>query len=342
MQAAVEAPRLVSLADRLTGPDADAGYGRTLALLAVCDGEVVLERYGRAPDTAFGPGEDVGPGTTLISWSMAKSITHALVGICVADGLLHPAAPAPVPQWRHDDRRRITLQHLLEMRSGLEFVEDYVDGEVSHVIDMLFGAGKDDVAGYAINRPLLHEPGTHWSYSSGTTNIVARIVGDAIAPVYGTGAEGMRTFMHERLLDPIGMRSAIPKFDTAGTFIGSSFLYATARDFARFGELYLNDGVWDGRRILPEGWVDHARQPVPVPAEEAFGYGAHFWLWPNEPRSLGCHGYECQRTIVLPERNTVLVRLGKTPTEQGPAVDAVLAEMVGCFPAVQESASKWL
>lgn len=150
----------------------------------------------------------------------------------------------------------------------------------------------------------------------------------------------MQAFMRERLLDPIGMTSATPKFDASGTFIGSSFLYATARDFARFGELYLNDGVWSGQRIVPEGWVDHARRPVPVPADEAFGYGAHFWLWRNEPRSLGCHGYECQRIIVLPERNTVIARLGKTPAEQGPAVDAVLAEMVGCFPPTRGSASK--
>jgi hypothetical protein len=271
---------------------------------------------------------------------MAKSVTHALVGLCVADGLLDVQAPAPVPAWAGDDRRAITLQHLLTMTSGLHFVEDYVDGELSHVIDMLFGAGKDDVAAYAAARPLDARPGERWSYASGATNIVCRIIGDSIAPVYGDGEAGMTRFMRERLFTPIGMGSAIPKFDTRGTFVGSSFLYATARDFARFGELYRNDGCWNGTRVLPEAWVDHARTPTPVPDAEAFGYGAHWWLWRDEPRSLACHGYEGQRTVVIPDRELVLVRLGKTPAEQGPNVDALLAEMVGCFSPSARSASK--
>ena len=271
---------------------------------------------------------------------MAKSITHALVGICVADGLLDPAAPAPVAAWSGDARRTVTLQHLLTMTSGLHFVEDYVDGEVSHVIDMLFGDGKDDVATYAAARPLEAPPGAQWSYSSGTTNIVCRIVGDAIAPTYGAGEQGMRSFMSERLFGPLGMTSAEPKFDAAGTFIGSSFVYATARDFARFGEMYRNGGMCDGKRIVPEGWVDHARTPTPVPDTEAFGYGAHWWLWRDEPRSLACHGYEGQRTIVVPDRELVLVRLGKTPAEQGPKVDALLSHMLGCFTPLAGSASK--
>jgi CubicO group peptidase (beta-lactamase class C family) len=340
MTAPFDSSRLGDVVDRLFDPAAEAELGLTLAFLAVHRGQVVAERYGLQPDTAFGPGDDVTEASTLISWSMAKSITHALVGICVADGLLDPSAPAPVPEWSGDGRRAITLQHLLEMRSGLDFVEDYVDGGVSHVIDMLFGAGKDDVAAYAAARPIAHEPGTRWSYSSGTTNIIARIVGDAIAPTYGTGQAGMEHFMHERLFGPIGMSSAVPKFDTAGTFIGSSFVYATTRDFARFGELYLHDGVWNGVRILPQGWVDHARTPVPVPASETFGYGAHFWLWRGEEGSLGCHGYEGQRTVMVPERDLVLVRLGKTAADLGPNLDAVLASAIGCFPRSARSASK--
>ena len=136
------------------------------------------------------------------------------------------------------------------------------------------------------------------------------------------------------------MDSAIPKFDAAGTFIGSSFLYATARDFARFGELYRNDGCWGGERLLPLGWVDHARTATPVPDTEQFGYGAHWWLWRDEPDSLGAHGYEGQRIIVAPHRELVLVRLGKTPAEQGPNVDSVLAEVLKCFPSAHGSASK--
>lgn len=328
--------RLSGLVDRLFDPAAEAELGISLALVAMHRGEVVAERYGRTPDTAFGPGEDVGPTTTLISWSVAKSITHALVGIAVADGLLDPAAPAPVPEWRNDARRNITLQHLLNMRSGLQFVEDYVDGEVSHVIDMLFGSGKDDVAAYAAALPLVAEPGSQWSYSSGTTNIICRVLGEAI----GGGADGMRAFMAERLFDPLGMHTAIPRFDAAGTFIGSSFVYASARDFAAFGELYRNGGFVDGKRILPSGWVEHAGTPIPVPDTERFGYGAHWWLWRDEPGSLGCHGYETQRVLVFPERELVLVRLGKTPAELGNNVDDLLGEMAKCAASTRRSASK--
>ena len=141
------------------------------------------------------------------------------------------------------------------MRSGLEFVEDYVDDRVSHCLEMLYGSGKDDMAAYAASLPLVHPPGTEWNYSSGTTNIVARIIGDAL----GDDPGAMETFLHDRLFGPVGMSTAQPKFDAAGTFIGSSFVYATARDFARFGQLYLDDGMVDDQRVLPAGWRDHAR-----------------------------------------------------------------------------------
>lgn len=284
--------------------------GRTLALLVMQSGEVVFERYGTQPDTDFGPGGPVTADTTLISWSMAKSITHAAVGLLVAEGLLDPSAPAAVPAWRGTEKEAITLQQLLEMRSGLRFVEDYVDGGVSHVIEMLFGAGNADVAAYAASLPLDHQPGTVWSYSSGTTNIIARIVGDVV----GGGSEGMEAFLRDRLFGPAGMHSAIPKFDPAGTFIGSSFVYATAHDFARFGELYRNDGVAaDGTRVLPAGWRDHARTWASFDHEFDYHYGAQWWGWPEFPGSLACHGYEGQYTLVVPDRELVVVHLGKWP-----------------------------
>jgi len=291
----------------------------TLAEVVVHRGEIVHELY------------DAGtkPDTTLISWSTAKSVTHALVGIAVRRGLLELDAPAPVAEWAADERRTITLRHLLNMRSGLRFVEDYVDDSISHCIDMLFGSGKDDVAGYASALPLEHPPGSVFNYSSGTTNIVDRIVGQAV----GGGEAGMRGFMADELFGPLGMTSADPRFDAAGTFIGSSFLYCTARDFARFGQLYLADGVWDGRRILPEGWVDFARTPVPVPAEEEFGYGAHWWLWDSHgfPGTFAAHGYEGQYIIVCPDRDLVLVRLGKTPVEVRPPVIRRLEQLLASY-----------
>lgn len=288
-------------------------FGTHLSLAVVRGGEVVAESYGPTS----------GPEVSLISWSMAKSITHALVGICVRDGLLELDAPAPVAEWADDERSAITLAHLLAMRSGLAFVEDYVDGDSSDVIDMLFGAGQHDTAGYAIAKPLAHRPGEVWSYSSGTTNIVARIVGDAV----GGGATGMRDFMQRELFGPIGMR-AEPRFDERGTFIGSSFVYASAIDFARFGELYLRDGVVDGQRILPEGWADHAATLTADDPSEAHPYGNHWWLWREIPGAFGAHGYECQRTIVVPDLDLVVVRLGKTVEALGPNVDADLVELI--------------
>jgi CubicO group peptidase (beta-lactamase class C family) len=291
----------------------------TLAELVVQRGEVVHEVYG--PDT--------GPDTTLISWSTAKSVTHALAGIAVREGLLALDAPAPVPEWADDDRRAITLRQLLNMQSGLRFVEDYIDDSTSHCLDMLFGTGKDDVAGYAAALPLDHEPGSTFNYSSGTTNIVTRMIGQAV----GGGEAGMRSFMQTELFAPLAMTSADPRFDAAGTFVGSSFLYCTARDFARFGQLYLNEGVWDGRRILPDGWVDFARAPVLVPPEEEFGYGAHWWLWDDHgfEGTFAAHGYEGQYIVVCPPRELVVVRLGKTPVELRPPVIEKLVELLSSW-----------
>ncbi|MCU0259727.1 MAG: beta-lactamase family protein [Ilumatobacteraceae bacterium] len=315
-------PELQRLLDELFARPAD--QGTSLAAVVVHEGHVVAERYGHQPDTMFGPGGPVTPDTPLVSWSTAKSITHAAVGIAVGDGLLDPEAPAAVPAWRGTEKEAITLLDLLEMRPGLRFVEDYVDGDVSHCIAMLFGEGAGDHAAYAAALPLDHPPGTVWNYSSGTTNIVCRILGDAI----GGGESGMRAFLRDRLLGPAGMHSADPRFDAAGTWVGSSYVYATARDFARFGELALHDGVVDGVRVLPEGWVDHARTFVAHDDAEGvpggFDYGRHWWMWPDFDRSLAAHGYEGQYVVVLPDRELVMVHLGKTPAEQRHHVVAAL------------------
>lgn len=300
-----------AVADELFAPDAP--HGLSLALVVMQDGETTFERYGSQPDTMFGPGGPVGADSTLISWSMAKSITHAAVGILVEDGLLRMDEPAAVAEWAGTEKEAITLLDLLEMRPGLEWVEDYVDESVSHCIEMLFGSGQHDMAAYAAALPVAAPPGTTWNYSSGTTNIIARIAGDAI----GGGRPAMESFLHDRLFAPAGMHSAIPKFDSAGTFVGSSYVYATARDFAKFGEMYRNDGVVDGRRVLPEGWSEHARTFV-ARDEDGFGYGRHWWLWPDLPGSLACHGYEGQYCVVVPDRGLVVVHLGKSPVENRP------------------------
>ncbi|WP_233349296.1 serine hydrolase [Hyphomonas sp. CACIAM 19H1] len=313
------AEKLQPLLDMAFSEPAPAAIGETHAFLAVQGGKIVAERYW----TGFNR------ESTHHSWSQAKSITQALVGILVRDGKIDIHAPANIPEWQQadDPRRAITLDQLLRMSSGVKFAEDYVDAGVSDVIEMLFGAGKEDVAGYAAKSALIHPPGTAWSYSSGTSNLVAR----AAALAYGASGEAFRDFMFRELFGPLGMTSASPKFDKAGTFIGSSFCYCTARDFARFGLLYLRDGVWDGRRILPEGWVDYARAPTPVPATERLGYGAHWWLGMGGPGSFSANGYEGQYTVIVPELDLILVRNGKSPDAQKEAVQDWLGEVAECF-----------
>jgi CubicO group peptidase (beta-lactamase class C family) len=185
---------------------------------------------------------------------------------------------------------------------------------------MLFGEGQADMAAFAAAFPLEHEPGTVFNYSSGTTNIVARLVGD----LYG-GHDGIDRLLHDRLFGPLGMTSATPKYDDVGTFVGSSYVYATARDFARFGQLYL-DG---GRDVLPRAWVDEARRPTPLDTGEGEQpYGAHWWLFPDVAGSFAAQGYEGQRTLVVPDLDLVVVRLGVTPAELKPNLDRWLVALV--------------
>ena len=272
-------------------------------------GRLILERHGGALPHFDRPPEPVEPSTPLLSWSMAKSVLHAAVGVLVGDGRLRLDAPPGVPGW-DDARSAITLDQLLQMRDGLAWNEDYVDAGVSDVIEMLFGSGTADVAAYAESRPLAHPPGTVFNYSSGTSNIVAAIVGREVGP-----GDAVRRFLLERLLHPIGMRTADPRIDDAGTFIGSSYVYATAQDWARFGTLYLRDGTWDGTRILPEGWVDHGRRVRSVDETDGDLYGAPWWIdhLDTDRGTVRASGYEGQMVAVCPPLDAVLVRLGRTP-----------------------------
>ena len=317
-EADVAADRLAASLDRALSEPAPQNVGPTHCLLVVHRGRLVVERY---------DGEH-GPDSTLPSWSMAKSVLHALVGVLVRQGRLDVSAPAGAPQWlAGDPRRAITLDQLLRMSSGLHFDEEYTDPETSNTIQMLFGPGKKDVAAFAADMPLVHEPGRTWSYSSGTSNIVSAIVGQIVG-----GAEaGMREFMQRELLGPLGMRSADPRFDEAGSWIGSSFLFATARDFARFGLLCLRDGVWEGKRLLPEGWVDDGRTPTPGSERE---YGAHFWLAQDGSGCFSAAGYRGQYTVMVPARDLVIVRLGTSMPEQKRGTYLLLRDLVGCFPRV--------
>lgn len=292
--------------------------GETHALAIVQGGRLIFERYAGG----------YGPEKTYPSWSKAKSITHALVGLAVGDGKLDVHAPADVPEWpAGDPRRAITLDQLLRMSSGLAWVEEYQPDKPSDVIAMLFGEGKDDVAGYAARSALAHPPGSFFYYSSGTTNLVSR----ALARAIGASGADFEAFMRARLFEPLGMRSPIPKFDAAGTFIGSSFCFATAQDFARFGLLYLRGGVWEGARLLPEGWVDYARTPTFQQPGAAEGrYGAHWWLDLGGPGSFSANGYDGQFTVCVPDLDLVLVRHGQSEAQKD-AVKPWIGDVIDSF-----------
>jgi hypothetical protein len=310
-QAGIDAAKLEAALDEVFSEPAGSGKRETRAALVVHRGRIVAERYAEGFDAQ----------TPLPGWSMTKSAMGALIGIRVREGKLDPYAPAPVPEWRGegDPRAAITLDQLLRMSSGLEFGEatDEYDADLA---TMLFDRG--DAAAYAAAKPLAHAPDSHWHYSSGTSNIVSRILRDSFE---GDQAAYFR-FPREALFDRIGMRSAVIEPDASGSFVASSFMFATARDWARFGLLFLEDGVWQGERILPEGWVEYSTRPTPKAPQGR--YGAHWWLnagepddpadrpWPDLPTdTFSARGFEGQEIVVIPSRKLVLVRLGQSRPE---------------------------
>lgn len=309
--------------------DNDGPLAETFAVLVVHRGRIVAERYQGALEHFDRPPTPVTSETPLLSWSMAKSVLHAGVGLLVGAGRLDLDAPAPVPEWADpgDHRHAITLRQLLAMRDGLDFAEEYVDGNVSDTIEMLFGDGQSDMAHFAAERPLAAPPGTRFNYSSGTSNIISGIVARTVGP-----GESYARFLHSRLFGPLGMTSADPEFDQAGTWVASSTLRASARDYARFGLLYLRDGMWDGVRLLPSGWVDDARTWVSEDPDDASPYGAHWWGVAGD--TLGtfrASGFEGQSITLCPSLDLMVVRLGKTPHEREPNLIPWRIAMVQAF-----------
>ncbi|MGH1492254.1 MAG: serine hydrolase domain-containing protein [Acidimicrobiales bacterium] len=291
-------------------------FGSSLAFVAIHRGQLVAERYGPT----------AGPDEKLISWSMAKSFTHALIGVLAGESRLDIDAPAAIPAWSDpsDTRSAITIDHLLRMVPGTLFNEDYVDDKTSHCIQMLFGDGKPDMAAYTAALDSITEPNTQFNYSSGTTVLLCRILADIV----GSG-QAFEAWMNQTLLQPLGIDADLT-FDEVGTWVGSSFLHASARDFAKFGLLYLRDGMWEGERLLPPGWVDYARTMRAVD-EEGGRYSAHWWINSGDEAVFYASGYETQRIIVDPAADLILVRLGKTSTALGQNVDAWLDRIRDLF-----------
>jgi CubicO group peptidase (beta-lactamase class C family) len=316
--ARIAAP-LAALLDETFAEPQPAATERTNATLVVHRGAIVAERYA--------PGID--PAAPQLSWSMSKSFLHAAVGVLVRDGRLDVSHPAPVPAWQSpgDQRAAITLDALLHMTSGLRFCEDYVDDNVSDVIKMLFRPGAEDMGAFAASFPLDHAPDTVFNYSSGTSNIVSGVVSRLAGR-----EEDLLAFLRRELFEPIGITSAAPRFDRAGNWIASSFCSCTARDFARFGLLYLRDGAWDGRRMLPAGWVAYARSPAPAqPFDDYFGYGAHWWLFRDDLGTFCARGYQGQYLFLVPALDLIVVRLGQTPAERAPYVFDYIRRIIALF-----------
>ena len=249
--------------------------------------------------------------TRFLGWSMAKSFVNAMVGILVKQGIVDIRKPVGFDDWKSDDRSKITLNDIMQMESGLKWNEDY--GNRSHVTLMLHC--ESDMGHFAMDRPEAYPAGTHWYYSSGSTNIVSYLIRKQLNndSLYYVLADN-------QLFNKIGMPDAVLEVDASGTFVGSSYLYATARDYARFALLYMNDGVFNGERILPEGWVKYSTTPAP---DSNGGYGSFFWLnqgneYPSAPADMFmCLGHDGQYICMIPSKELIVIVLGYSPLSKG-------------------------
>ncbi len=287
------------------------------AVVVIKDGRVVAETYGKGFDAR----------TPLLGWSMTKTVTAGLVGTLVRDGKLQLDQSALFPQWKDDERRNITLAHLMAMSSGLRFNEDY--GAVTDITRMLYL--EPDTAAFAASQPLEHPPGSFFSYSSGTTVLLSRLWQNALGDT-----QQALDYPQRALFGPLGMQTAILEADARGTFVGSSYLFASARDWARYAQLLLQDGVWNGQAILPPGFVKmmHTAAPASMApyGRREYGQGQ---LWrrgspAGTPKGQDpdagfvlpsdiywFSGYDGQAIAVIPSLQLAVVRLGITPSKLG-------------------------
>jgi CubicO group peptidase (beta-lactamase class C family) len=275
----------------------------TRALLIIYKNKIVEEKYAAGYDM----------NSMFLGWSIAKSVTGALIGILVKQGKLDVNQAAPVNLWQqsNDGRKQIRIEDLLQQTSGLKFKEDY--NSYSSATNMLFNKG--DMAAYVESLPLKTKPGTEFYYSSGNSNILSRMVRNTV------GEKEYHAFPYNELFHKLGMYHTLIEPDASGTFVGSSYIWASARDYARFGMLYLNNGVWNNERILPEGWVQ--KTMTPPAANPLKNYGYQFWLnglnvkdlskkeFPQMPADFFyADGYSGQRIYIIPSMQLVAVRFG--------------------------------
>lgn len=267
---------------------------KTRALVVVYKGQLIAEKYAEGFDKH----------TRQLGWSMAKSVTSTLIGRLVEQGKVRIDAPPNFTEWQSDERQQIKVSNLIQMNSGLEWFENY--GTVSDATRMLYARG--DMFTYAKSLPLESPPSTVWEYSSGSSNLLAGYIRG-----FFDDEQAYWAFPYEELFHKIGMHSALFEPDAADIFVSSSYLWASPRDWARYGQLYLQDGIWQGERLLPSGWVDYTRMVAPGSQGK---YGAAFWLnrastFPDlPPDTYWCDGFQGQYVMIIPSEDLVVVRLG--------------------------------
>ena len=267
---------------------------RTRSVLVIYKDKIIAEKY----DTGFDK------NSKILGWSMTKSITATLFGVLQKQGKININKPATINEWANDERAKITINDLLHMNSGLEWEENY--NKISDVTQMLFL--DEDMSKSQIDKPLAGKTNSTWNYSSGTSNLLSGI----LRKQFKTHQEYL-DFWYSDLIDKIGMNSMLVETDMAGNYVGSSYSWATTRDWAKFGLLYLHKGNWNGEQLFNENWPKY----VATPTNTSDGkYGAHFWLnaggkFPDVPKDMFyCSGYQGQMVAIFPSHDLVIVRMG--------------------------------
>ena len=295
--------------------------GRTNALLIVQNGSIVYEKYN----------DPINRSTKLVSYSMAKSYIGLLTGMMIDRGFIKSKDEKNLLKEWQDNRKNISISHLLNMQSGLDFVEQYDNNGRSDTLEMLFGDGRFDQASFAASVDLKSiTPGMKFNYSTGETNILSKIIKLRLQEQN----LNYQNFINDNLSSKIGLKNTIFEFDDSGTFIGGSSVFANARDFARFGYLYLRDGQWDGETIISKSWIDDTRKP----AKHTYKmYSNKFWMpHPYSPISLPkdtyfCAGFGGQYILIIPSKDMIVVRLGETYMENNKVLEN-LSEIISYFP----------